>query len=364
MRLKKKIVSSLVSIAAALSLSYGIANADLILKKDGSKIYNYYLVQEDFESVTVGDGKENIHIPRSEIKDYVYTKEDIDGKTANMLEEIKAMENWAEEKLGVPKSDNYLNYDEHFITYHMIYYCENLELPKTYFDLSIEYYESEKEALDKKKELESKGFDVYYRTAEALASESTISKEILETGLDRKLFVVFHENSHDFTHLPIDLDEACANIAGFYGALEYIKEKYGQASDEYKNYSSVIEKVYKEDGIVIGYYDKLEQLFSSDLSEEEKLKQKDRLLESLAEEQSNLWGVDLEKANNPALVSDITYSRFGPLAKKVYEKAGSTKEAVKVFKNLSDKIKWRKHMYSEDDTREYCKKYLEDYLNS
>ncbi len=52
------------------------------------------------------------------------------------------------------------------------------------------------------------------------------------------------------------------------------------------------------------------------------------------------------------------------MAKKVYEKAGSTKEAVKVFKDLSDKIKWVKYMYSEDYTRDYCRKYLEDYLNS
>lgn len=364
MRLKKKVVSSLVSIVTALSLSYGVANADLILKKDGSKIYNYYKIHEDLESITIGNGKENLRIHRSEIKDYVYTKKDIDGKTANMLEEIKAMEDWAEERLGVPKSDNYLIYDEDFETYHILYYCDSLKLPKTYFELYANYYESEKEALDKKKELESKGFDVYYRTAEALASDSTISKEILETYLSRKLFVVFHENSHDLTNLPLDIDEACANIAGFYGALEYIQEKYGKASDEYKKYSALIEKVYKEDEIVIKYYDKLEQLFSSDLSEEEKLIQKDKLLEGLAEEQSDFWGAEVEKSSVPGLVSDVTYSRFGPLAKKVYEKAGSTREAVKVFKTLSDKIKWRMYMYSEDDNREYCKKYLEDYLNS
>lgn len=364
MKLKKKIVSSLVGIVTAISLNYGIANADLIIKKDGSKIYNYYLVWQDFEGVTVTNHKEDLYIPRSEIKDYVFTEKDIDEKTASLLEELKAMEDWGEEKLGVPESDNYLVYDEDFATYHILHYCKKLELPKTYFQLDSEYFETEEGALKRKQELESEGYDVYYRTAEALANSSKISREALESELSRKLFLIFHENSHDLTGLLIDFDEACANIAGFYGALEYIKEKYGKESDEYKRYSSLIEKVYKEDEIIIKYYDKLEQLLNSNLIEEEKLKQKDKLLEGLAEEQSKLWGAKIEKTNNPALTSDVTYSRFGPLAKKVYEKAGSTREAVKVFKELSDKIKYRKYVYRQDDTRDYCKKYLEDYLNS
>lgn len=360
---KKRIIPSLIGIITALSLNPGVANADLILKKDGSRIYNYYLLNEDSTGVTVKNrGGKQLYIPRSELKDYIYTLKDIDEETANKLEGLKAMEDWGEEKLGVPKSDNYLVYDENFETYHLLYYCNKLELPKTYFDLQLESFETEKEALDKKKELEAEGYDVYYRTAEAVATDSSISKTMLDAELFRKLFVVFHENSHDITDLPIDIDEACANIAGFFGALEYTKEKYGERSDEYKKNSTIVELVYKDDEMIIRYYNELEQLLESDLSKEEKLKEKDKILEELAEGRSKFWGKTLEKMNNPELSSDITYSRFGPLAKKVYEKAGSTKEAVKVFKNLSDKIKWRKYMYDQDDTREYCKKYLEDYL--
>jgi hypothetical protein len=364
MRLKKKVVSSLVSIVTALSLSYGVANADLILKKDGSKVYNYYYNSENLESITVSNGKEKIDVKKSDIKDYIYTKQDINEETALLLEELKAMEDWGEAKLGVPKSDNYLEYDESFTTYHMLYYCKKLELPNTYFDLDAEYFKSEDEALNRKAELESQGYDVYYRTAEAVANGSVISKEMIESELDRKLFVIFHENSHDLTDLLIDVDEACANIAGFFGGLEYIEEKYGKSSGEYKKYSMLIEKVDKDDELIIKYYNKLEQLFNSNLSKEEKLEQKEQLLEGLRTEQSMLWGTLIEKNSIPGIVSDITYSRFGPLAKKVYEKAGSTKEAVKVFKELSDKIKWVKHMYNQDYTRDYCKKYLEDYLNS
>ncbi|MDP2906750.1 MAG: hypothetical protein Q8O03_02315, partial [Nanoarchaeota archaeon] len=236
--------------------------------------------------------------------------------------------------------------------------------PKTYFNLDAEYYETEEEALNKKKELESQGYDVYYRTAEALANASVISKEMIESELDRKLFVIFHENSHDLTDLPIDVDEACANIAGFFGGLAYIEEKYGKGSDEYKKYSKLIENVGKDDELIIKYYNKLEQLFNSNLSQEEKLEQKEQILEGLRIEQSMLWGTLIEKNSIPGIASDMTYSRFGPLAKKVYEKAGSAKETVKVFKELSDKIKWVKYMYDQDYTRDYCRKYLEDYLNS
>lgn len=245
MRLKKKVVSSLVSIVTALSLSYGVANADLILKKDGSKVYNYYYVSEDFDKITVSNGKEKIDVKKSEIKDYVYTKQDIDEETALLLEELKAMEDWGEAKLGVPKSDNYLIYDKSFETLHILLYCKELEIPKTYFDLEGEYFKTEDEAVKRKTELEAQGYDVYYRTAESVANDSTISQELLDADLFRELFVILHENSHDYLDLPIDFDEAAANIAGYYGALDYMKEKYGENSEEYKHVASFIEKKIK-----------------------------------------------------------------------------------------------------------------------
>lgn len=363
--LKKRLLTTIVASAAALTFSYTQVNADLILKKDGSKIYNYYLSQEDSKSITVEnkEGKK-LNIPRSEIKDYVFTKQDIDETIANKIEEIKSIEDWGEKKLGVPKSDNYLSYDESFKTLHILYYCKELELPKTYFDLDAEYFEDKKEASNRQAELEANGYDVYYRTAESVANDSRISQEMLYADLFRKVFIIFHENSHDFTDLLVDVDEACADITGFYGALDYIKEKDGENSDEYKYTAAKVEKVHEDDELIIKYYNKLEQLLSSNLSREEKLEQKKLILKQLTLERITLWGTLMEQSSIPGLVSDMTYSRFGPLAKKVYEKAGSTKEAVKVFKNLSDMLKYQKYMYDEDYIRGYCKKYLEDYLNS
>jgi len=362
--LKKKAASSLISIVTALSLSYGVANADLILKKDGSKIYNYYYTSEDLENIIISNDKENLYIKKDEIKDYIYTKQDIDEKTAVLLEDLKSYEDWAEQKLGLPKSDNYLIYDKNFETLHILLYCKELELPKTYFDLEGEYFYTEDEAEKRKQELENQGYEVYYRTAESVATDSTISQELLDADLFRELFVIFHENSHDHIGFPIDLDEAAANIAGFYGALDYIAEKYGKNSEEYKYSASQIERWYKNDELVIECYDKIEKLYKSNLSKEEKLEQKEQILENLRRKQCLLFQTLIPPTNVPGLISDVTYSRYGPLFKKVYDKTGSTKEAVKVFKDLSDKIKWIVWMYPEDEVRDYCKKQLENYLNS
>ncbi|MBM3199625.1 hypothetical protein FJZ53_01720 [Candidatus Woesearchaeota archaeon] len=362
---KKKIISSLVSIVTTLSLSYGVANADLVLKKDGSKVYNYYLDKEDKDSVTVKNGKgEELRIPRSEIKDYVTTKQDIDEETALLIQELKSFEDWGETKLGVPKSDNYLAYDKNFETLHILLYCKEMELPKTYFELNYEQLESEEKAEARKAELESQGYEVYYRTAESVANDSTISQDLLDADLFREIFVIFHENSHDLTDLPIDIDEAAASIAGYYGALEYFKEKFGENSQEYKEAAKRVDQWYKNDELVIKCYEKIEQVYNSSLSKEEKIEQRDQLLEDLRRQQCFLFQTLIPGTNTPGLVSDVTYSRYGPLAKKVYEKAGSVKEAVKVFKNLSYMLKYQKHMYDEDYIRSYCKKYLEDYLNS
>lgn len=364
MRLKKRVVSSLVSIVTALSLSYGVANADLILKKDGSKIYNYYYHSENLESITVSNGKEKLDIPKKDIKDYVYTKQDINEETALLLEKVKAIEDWGEEKIGVPKSDNYLIYDKSFETLHILLYCQELEIPKTYFDLEGEYFKTEEEALARQEELEAQGYDVYYRTAESVANDSTISQELLDADLFRELFVILHENTHDFVDFPIDLDEAAANIAGYYGALDYIKEKHGKKSEEYKYVTKFLEKHDKNDELVNQYYDKIKKLYESNISKEEKIEKRDEILEELRIKQCFLWETLVPPINVPELVSDATYARYGPLFKKVYEKAGSTKEAVKVFKGLSDKIKWIQYMYDEDYTRDYCTKHLENYINS
>ncbi|MDP2908915.1 MAG: aminopeptidase [Nanoarchaeota archaeon] len=366
--LKKRIASSLVGIITALSLSYSTANADLFLLKDGSKIYNYSKIKEDDDGVTLRnkEGKE-LYIKESELKDYIFIKEglddekEIDEETAKKIEEIKIIEHWGEERLSLPVSDNFIVYDTSFKTKHVLYYCSKLELPKTYFELESCGFNTEEEALEKKKKLEAEGYDVYYRTMEASAVSPTISKTLLERKLPRKLEVVLHENMHDYVNFPIDLDEAFACVIGDFGALEYITEKLGHDSEEYKYMIQKIKKNYKDAELIIEYYNKLDGVLNLNLPEEEKIVEKERLMDELAVKRSALWGVKIEKLNNPALISFMTYSRFTPLVKKVYEKAGSVKETLKFSKELSNAVETLSAQ-TEDETRAYCIKHLEEYL--
>lgn len=363
---KKKILVSLVGIATALTIGYGTAKADMIIMKDGSKVYNYKPVKEDYYGVTVKnkEGKE-LYIPASKIKDYIITTQDIDEETANRLEEIKEIEDWGEEKIGVPKSDNFLVYDEGFEKYHAIYYCDKLRLPKEYADMKSEFYEKEDKALERKKELEAQGYDVFYRTAEAQANGSSISKSLLGRGIGRKAFVVLHENMHDHVDFPIDLDEGCANISGFFGTLELIEEKFGKDSEQYKILAEIIDLAYKDDELIIKHYNRLDEVLKSNIPEDEKLKKKEKILEELAEEESKLYDIEIGKSNNPCIASEMTYSRFAPLTKKVYEKAGSAKEAIKVLKDLSDFMKRMQLItpnQNEEDIKNFCKTYLEAYI--
>ena len=355
----------LLSSAAILAFNYNITNADLILFKDGSKTYNHEIIEETFQSVTIKDKEgKNIYIPNEKIKNYIRINHDIDEETATKLEELISMEDWGELKLDLPVSNNFLGYDEHFETYHLIYYCSKLRLPKDYSYLSMEEAPTKEEALKIKKELEAEGFDVYYRTAEAEANSSTISKTLLENTIPRKAYVVLHENMHDHVYFPPSLDEAAAQVAGYFGALDYLSEKYGENSETYKRIKNLINLTLDNDLLTIEYYNKLDKLFNSKVPRSEKITKKKELFDELAKKRSKLLGYETAEENNPSLTSDMTYARLYPLAERVYQKTQSTKAAIKLFKNLSEKLEDIDFPYLKytENKLKYCIKYLEDYL--
>ena len=376
MRNIKKLVS-MVSLATALTFSYGTANADLFLLKDGSRIYNYSKTEEDSYQITAEnkEGKKII-IKKSELKDYIFIKEgltsrkEIDEETANKLEEIKLMARWGEERLGLPVSDNFIVYDTSFETDHVIYYSDILRLPKDYFNMLSKGFDTKEEAMKKKKELEDQGFDVFYREMEASSNSPLISKSTLESKLPRKIETVLHENMHDYVHyamnkefLPLSFNEAFACVVGEYGALEYIIEKYGKGSDEHKYITEDINKYSKRVDMVIEYYNKLDNVLKSNMTKEEKLEEKEKLMGELAREHLEIFGKEAEMLNNPGLAAYMTYSRYVPLVKKVYEKAGSVKELIKVSKGMADVIKIRPWNF-EEDVENAILEYLNNYLRS
>jgi len=372
-----KLLTSVISVATALTLGYGTANADMFLLKDGSRIYNYSETYEDSYRIIAKnkEGKE-IEIKQSELKDYIFIKEglnlekEIDKKTADSLEEIKLIEHWGEERLGLPVSDNFIVYDTNFETNHVIYYSQKLRLPKDYSNMIGKSFNTEKEAFAMKKQLEEQGFDVFYRTMEASSNSPTVSRALLESKLKRRIETVLHENMHDYIDyamneefFPVDFNEAFACVVGDYGALEYLKEKYGQNSDEHKQTIDDINKEYEHTKLIIEYYNKLDNLLKSKLTDEEKLDRKEKLMNELTQKRSELLGREAEKLNNPGLATYMTYSRYVPLVRKAYEKAGSTKEAVKVFKGMADALK-TKPWAGKEDLENQIIGYLENYLNS
>ncbi len=372
-----KLLISAISIAAAFTFSYGTANADMFLLKDGSRIYNYSKTDEDSYRIIAKnkDGKKII-IKKSELKDYIFIKEglnlekEIDKETANKLEEIKSMEHWGEERLGLPVSDNFIVYDTSFETSHVIYYSDKLKLPKDYHDMREKSFSTKEAALKMKKELEAKGFDVFYRVMEASSNSPVISKMLLESKLPSKIETVLHENMHDYLHhsvskefFPLDFDEAFACVAGEFGALEYITEKHGKESDEYKHITGDIREDHEHVKLIIEYYNKLDNLLKSNVSEEAKLEGKEKLMDELTEKRSELLGKKAEKLNNPGLATYMTYSRYVPLVRKAYEKAGSVKGLVKVSKGLSDFLK-TKPWTGEKELENQIIGYLEKYLSS
>ncbi|MCK4667625.1 hypothetical protein KAU33_12795 [Candidatus Dependentiae bacterium] len=283
------------------------------------------------------------------------------------LQEIKSIKEWGEKKLGLPQFNNFKYYDENFKKGHIVYYCSSLKIPKNYVNMYCEKLKTEKESLELKKELEFLGHEVYYRTYEATASMRKISKSLLESDIYRKVYVIFHENMHDnlklaeFQNNLLSLEEACADIAGRFGALEYIEEKYGRESKEYKEAFRKVEKSFKYSKLIIKYFDKIEQLLNSNIPEKEKLVKKKILLKDLAKERYDTCGCELKEISIAELATRMTYSRFSPLTREVYKKAGSTKKAIIIFKELPDLINEIK-LKDSASAENFCVEFLKNYL--
>ncbi|MBU4502519.1 MAG: aminopeptidase [Nanoarchaeota archaeon] len=300
------------------------------------------------------------------------TKGDLEEK----LKEIERIEEWGESKLGLPKSNNFRSYDGKLMTYHLVYYTHPLRLPTYYWDMGRKNFEEEKNAIKFKREAESKGYDVHYRTSEALAGKPEISNYLLEKSMARKAYTVFHENMHNHIWMTnkikqlVDLEEACANIAGYYGAKEYTLEMFGKDSTEYEESTWGIKEKIKKDRLVIKYYQKLDNLLKLKIPENQKLLRKEKLLAEFVNKKSILLGYEVSPQNNASFASDITYSRYMPLVRKVYHKTRRTKKAIQVFKTMSEIVDVHVKSYDKisksqtDDAKELCLMYLESYIDS
>jgi predicted aminopeptidase len=151
-------------------------------------------------------------------------------------------------------------------------------------------YFNEKLALDLESDLKKEGLDTRVRVIGGYSTLGWFSDPVLSPQLkwkDHRLVgLVFHEMAHATAYLPgdTDLNESYASFVEEKGLEIYFKEMEGEDSPglrEAKKEKAFREHTFK---LLSNYASKLEQVYKSSLTRDEKLKEKQKIIANFKEE--------------------------------------------------------------------------------
>lgn len=242
-----------------------------------------------------------------------------------IIEDIKNFE----QKLNFEKTNNFKKHTGKEAHYRC-YYTEKFELPSSYEDLRFEYGDKVSCGIDETK------YDVFFYKIEALASgNAPVTTSLAEASLERLLVVVPHEDFHEddrIQSLPTALAEASATLAGFLTASEFARQKYGEASSEYRRLSREGELFLRKAEIVNSYFTKLTDLYASlaagNISTDQASEKKYQLFLEMHKACSAIsprpssFNRFVSASNNAGLAFDRTYTKYYPLLYELHLSLG------------------------------------------
>ena len=267
--------------------------------------------------------------PISEIID----SKDTAPKTKRLLLEVAKIKSYAEQ-FGIKPTRSY----ETFVKWHhpAVSYvvtaskATQFEAKKWSFPFvgSFEYlgWFDPEEAKKFARELDELGWDTEVRGAQAYSTVGYFNDPVLSTMLwdgDEAMGALVNTILHESVHATIyiknqtSFDESLASFIADHLAPLYLKERFGADSVELKSY---VENQNQYDSRVKLYnetYLKLDSIYQSKISEEEKLQKKSEILSELKQK------LKTDRVlNNASLYQYKVYHRAGSEFESLYEKLG------------------------------------------
>jgi predicted aminopeptidase len=287
----------------------------------------------------------------------VLEQEGVEEETKEKIRFIQEVKRYGEEKLGLAKTKSYSKYFEvKGPVLHVITAAEKDCLRLYHWDFPITgkvTYKSffTKEAVQKEKRLlEKKGYDTFVQKAEAYSTLGWLKDPIFSSMLQWDEATLANLILHEMTHATIyfkgqtDFNEQIATFVGNQGAIDFLREKYGNGSQE------VVEAIHcQEDDLLFSQWidqacQQLSRFYSREISRDEKLRGREEFFQRLKEDFRQIKGQfktdgykDFEKMNlNNAVL--LAYRRYIHRLEKfqaLYEQFGrDIRRVVEYFKNI------------------------------
>ncbi len=128
--------------------------------------------------------------------------------------------------IGLEPTNNFKEYRDSPEKYNLFFYSKKTDVPYSYIDPLLNYKQSDYDNLASSViafGIDTNEYDVYFYTTLGIASGSYITRNLLNCEDAVIADVVLHEDMHDNTNLPRQIDEATALIVGVAGSSRFMK---------------------------------------------------------------------------------------------------------------------------------------------
>ncbi len=288
---------------------------------------------------------------------------DIPGEEKAFLALVEEVRGFATDSIGLAKNSNFSKYinvrKDHIVD--VVYAAGKLNfIPykwrfpfigsfpnKGFFDRS--------DAVKEAEALKAKGFDVCILGADAFSTLGFFSDPLYSFMKRftpfRLAYIIFHEQTHAtlFIKNQLQFNEEMATFIGNEGALRFIRGKFGDTSEQYKNALHEIDDESAFSTLMKSLKEKLACVYdSAGITDENKLRLKQTIIarfkDSVAQNYDSLFrsqgyrGLSKADINNALIVADMTYTLNLSLFRDLYERKNRDLRAmVESLKSLKKK---------------------------
>ena len=260
----------------------------------------------------------------------------------NLLTKSQKIRNFASKMLYLPENDSYRMYADikrRYAVWNVVATEEFSVEPKKWCFifvgcLSYKGYFSKEDATNYANELKAEGYDVYIAGANAYSTLGWFDDPLLNTMMYKseanRAGIIFHELAHQVVYIENDsaFNEAFATAVEHEGIRRWMREK-GE-DGEYQKYLANKKRDSEINQLLQETRKKLEKLYKTKASKEEKRKQKKIILSLMQQQYDRLkksWSgysaYDVwmkQEINNSHLALIATYHDLVPTFKSILEK--------------------------------------------
>lgn len=306
----------------------------------------------------------------------VLVSEDTDEILQEKLAMVLDIRRFATDHLALPNNDSYTEYADlgrDFVIWNVFATPElSLETRQWCFlfvgCLNYRGYYSKETAIKYAQQLETQGYDVFVGGVTAYSTLGWFNDPVLNTMLGRNNLylanVIFHELAHQKFYLKNDtaFNEAFAETVAQTGVQRWL-ELHGTDSAK-KRFSDKRADEILFVNLVLKYKEKLESIYNSDISINEKRASKKLLLDQLAEKYEALYQAGENTGqylswlssglNNAKLATVITYQDYVAGFLALFQHVhGNYQKFYELVKKLSNCDKVRRKSILEDNITDF-----------